>query len=407
MAVETIARTHVGERLPTAFVGRQPILRHDSELFAYELLFRDGDMTALDGCIATANVLTNSLLEIGLDRIAGKAKVFVNVTRNLLLNGDMSCLPPERFVLEILEDVRPDPEVLHSVSRLSDEGFTIALDDYFHQCDMQPLVELADIVKLELPAIDKQDVASQVGRLKDSGLVVLAEKVETQEEFQRCRDCGCDLFQGYFFCRPQLMSQRKPDANSQGVVRLLAELSDPEISLDRIESLLETDPSLCYRVLRYVNSASVRTTHEIGTIGHAITIMGIAKIRSLAAMMLMADVGEQKPNELLNVAMIRAKACEILSRALGLGNPDQAFTAGMISTFDGLLDMEIQDVVEMLPLSSDLNEALIRKSGDIGKILEYVLSHERGDLLPDNVIHHVQEAVVSATIWVADTVVQI
>ena len=384
----------------TAFVGRQPILSRDMDLYAYELLFRDGDpsLAMSDGSAATANVLINSLMEIGLDRVAGSARVFVNVTRDLLLNGDMSFLPPRRFVLEILEDVKPEKEILESVQRLSDDGFTIALDDYFHQKELLPLVELADIVKIDLPMIADDALESQIQRLVDDGKRVLAEKVETHEQFNACKEHGCELFQGYFFCRPQLMERRKLNHTSQSLLQVLAELNDADISLDRVEGMLATDASLCFRLLRYVNSANVATEREISTIRHAATVVGIARIRSLATMMLMSEMSSDKPPELMNIAMIRAKTCEYLSQRLRICDPQQAFTTGLVSAFDALLDDTMSTVVEMLPLANELNDALLHRQGELGMLLSCALNEPCDDVSASLVC----EANTAATIWVTE-----
>jgi EAL and modified HD-GYP domain-containing signal transduction protein len=303
---------------------------------------------------------------------------FVNATRNFLVSGDISWWPQGRIVIEVLEDIEPDQRVIDSLRRLRSQGYTIALDDYVYREDLDPLVQLADIVKLDLPLIPKDDLARQIKHLQSHKVEVLAEKVETYDDFQLCKDLGCDYFQGYFFCRPRLVSHPKLQSNRAAVLHLLVALQDPDISATRIEALLETDATLCYRVLRYVNSAQFAPVEKVESVRHSAALMGISRIKSFAAMILMASISDRKPAELFNVAMTRAKTCEILARQMGADRPDRLFTIGMVSAFDALLDMPMTEVIDLLPLAADMNDAILNGSGRMGEILACVLEHEAG-----------------------------
>ncbi len=391
-----------------AFVGRQPIFTTEQSVFAYELLFRSGDQTAAvieDGDQATASVLLGAFADIGLDPLVGGKRAFINLTRNLVLGRNLACLPPERVVLEILEDIGPDAEVIEALEELSDQGYMIALDDFVFHPDLQPLIELADVVKLEYPSVPANQLQQHVDHLRGSGVkTVLAEKIETRDEFQRCRDLGCDLFQGYFFCKPQVLSGRKVHSNVASLIRLVSELQSPEITTGRVEELIQTDPTLSYRLLRFVNSAGNATSRKIESLRQATTLMGIARLRSLASMLLLTSIDEKKPRELTNVAMIRAKMCETLAQLAGESRLDQYYTLGLFSVLDAMLDQPMAEVVELLPLAAEMNDALMGRGGPLGKVLDQVIKFEAGELPPEDgeSFQRTSYAYCEALCWMAE-----
>ncbi len=364
------------------FLGRQPIFTAELEVFAYELLFRSGADTVtadvMDGDEATASVVLNLLTDIGLERVVDDKRAFINMTSNLLLRADLACLPAERIVLEVLEDVDPTPEIIAAVRRLAAAGFTIALDDVVYRHELEPLIEVAHIVKVDLPRVPTGELSEHVAALSRYGVQLLAEKVETQAEFDECRQLGFHLFQGYFFCRPQILSERRVAGSELAVMRLLAELQDPGITPDRIENLLNIDPTLSFHVLRLVNSSASGLERRIESIRHAAIVMGVQRIRSLASMMLLASVAQSKPRELLQVALTRAKLCELLARRAGEARYDRPFTVGLLSVLDAILDRPMAEVVALLPLAPDMNDALIDRSGPLGELLQTVLAYEGG-----------------------------
>ncbi len=369
--------------METALVGRQPIFTRRLDIYAYELLFRtsnsnNADIGDGDGDRATASVLLSGLTDIGLDRVVEDKLAFVNATRNFLVSGDISWLPQGRIVIEVLEDIEPDQRVIDSLRKIRSQGYTIALDDYVYREELEPLVQLADIVKLDLPLIPRDDLERQINYLQSQRVEVLAEKVETHEDFLLCKELGCDYFQGYFFCRPRVVSHPTLQSNRAAVLQLLVALQDPDISAARIEALLETDATLCYRILRYVNSAHFSPVESVESIRHSAALMGTSRIKSFASMILMASLADDKPAELFNVAMTRAKTCELLGRKAGTERVDRLFTIGMVSAFDALLDMPMEEVIDLLPLAHDMNEAILNHSGRMGEILCCVLEHEVG-----------------------------
>ncbi|MEM6471799.1 MAG: HDOD domain-containing protein [Planctomycetota bacterium] len=367
--------------MATALVGRQPILRPDGSVFGYELLFRRHGATAAcidDGDRATADVFLQSMIDIGLENLVGEKLAFINLTRNLVLSDQLLCIPAGRVVLEILEDIEPDDDVIAAVSKLVAAGHVIALDDFVYSPRLDPLIELADIVKIEYPAIPTDALEPHIRELRDRGVkTILAEKIETHEDFKRCEALGCDLFQGYYFSKPQIVEGRKLPEATIGVVRLVSELQNPDITLARVEQLLESDPALSFRLLRFVNSAQAGTERRVESLKQATALMGLAKLRSLASMMLLSSLNENKSEELIQTAMVRARMCERLAELAGSDRLDRFFTLGLFSVLDALLDLPMRSVVESLPLSSEINEALTDGSGELGETLLHVLSHER------------------------------
>ena len=363
-----------------AFLCRQPIFTASLEVFAYELLFRSGQAgnaaMVQDGDQATASVVLNLLTDIGLERVVDDRPAFINMTRNLLLNADLSCLPPERIVLEVLEDIEPDEEVLAAVRRLAEAGFTIALDDVVYRKELEPLIELADIIKVDLPQIPLDELPTHVAALQRHSVKLLVEKVETQEEFDLCKQLGFSYFQGYFFCKPQILSERRVGGNQVAAMRLLSELQDPAITPEKVEDLLRMDPTLSFQVLRFVNSSSNGLSNPIESIRHAAVVMGVQRIRSFASMMVLRAAGDAKPLELMNVALTRAKLCELVATRMGETRTERPFTVGLLSVLDAVLDRPMNEVIELLPLSEDINAALLEHTGSLGRILESVMEYE-------------------------------
>ncbi len=369
--------------METSFVGRQPIFDDGLGVYGYELLFRtvtEDTATVTDGNQATTNVILNSLTDIGFESLVGSTHAFINLTRGILLNEDLSVLPADQVVLEVLEDIEPDPPVLEALNELRSDGYTIALDDFIYSESLEPLIELADLVKIEFPLTPPSELPQHVARLRELGVeTILAEKVETQDEFALCREAGCDLFQGYFFCRPQVLSGRRVQSSVAALVRLMSELQEPEITAKDVERIIQTDANLSFKLLRFINSANTATNVQIESIQHASALIGIRRLRSLASMMLMDSMDENKPRELITVAMTRAKMCELIAENADQERPERFYTVGLLSVMDAMLDLPMDEVVAMLPLSDEINNALLLHEGDMGSILKSVTDYESGE----------------------------
>ena len=366
-------------------VGRQPIFDRNLKVVAYELLFRGspGDSADIgvedgDGDRATSKVLLHAFTDIGLDALAGKLPVYVNLTRNFC-TGEIE-LPPlqQRVVIEVLEESGCDEALFAGVRRLAEAGFTIALDDFIYHPSLQPLVDIAHVVKIDALALDREALAEHVRLLRPHNVRLLAEKIEDDETLEYCRELGFDLFQGYFLCRPNYISGRRAGANRNNVMHLLVRLRDPELEIRDLESLIAHDLALTYRLLRYVNSPATGVRRKVDSIHGAIMLLGLDAVRNIANLVALSNI-DDKPDELTTVSLVRARMCELLALRLRLPG-GSAFAIGLCSTLDAFMDQPLEEIVADLPLHDDLIAALLHREGEYGAILRAVLDHERGDL---------------------------
>ncbi len=362
-----------------AFVGRQPIFDQHKSVYAYELLFRNGSSTSanvVDGNQASTQVILNTLTEFGLDSIVGKHRAFINLTRELLVDDLIQMLPQKRVVLEILEDVTVDKELVDAVRELSQQGYIIALDDFVYSDDWQPLVEIADIIKLDVMAMADNEIAQQVKFLRGFDTLLLAEKVETMEHFNFLKTLKFDYYQGYFLSKPSIIEGKRTPTNKLSILQLLAKLARAETPHSEIESLITQDVTLSYKILRYINAACFALPRKIASINEAIIYLGLSNIRRFASMMAMTGFNDQ-PHEILLTSLIRARMCELLAEATGQKNTDTYFTLGLFSSLDIMLLMPMVKLVDELPLGEDLTQALLDKDGQLSEALRCVLAYER------------------------------
>ncbi len=379
--IDTAERPTRSEPQTEALVARQPIYETTQRTFGYELLFRNSSTNAAsigDPEQATAQVIVNSFLEIGFDRMVGSTPAFINVTAQFVLSGYCESLPKERVVFEILEDTIPTPALLEALRKLTDDGYRFALDDYTFQPQLTPLIPFCTYIKVDIRQIEREELKHQIHNLRDSGRVLLAEKVETYEEFEFCKQTGFHLFQGYFFCRPKIVSVATIPLNRISICRLLAKLQQPDISMQEVEAIVGEDLSLSYRLLRYINSASIAISKSVQSINHAVRLVGTEQIRLLASLIMLTSLDE-KPRELITTSLVRAKMCELLAVRAGIRVTEPFFTVGLFSALDGFLDCPMTKALELLPLADDIRDALLTHSGDPGKILESVLAYEQAD----------------------------
>ncbi len=363
-----------------AFIGRQPIFDRDIKVYAYELLYRHGfvDKAVIeDDDAASSTVLVNMLLEIGLDSLVGNHKAFCNFTRGFLLQEQDLSFVADRLVVEVLESVAADDEVLAAVRGFIERGHMIALDDFVYREDLRPLVELADMIKIDVMDLGMDGVAQQAELIRQVKPVkLLAEKVETREEFSRCLDMGFDYFQGYFFSKPIVVTGKKLPPARVAMLRLLAELQNPDVSMERVEEIIQQDVNLSVKLLRQVNSSYYNLISEVTSIKHAVVRVGLQHIRTWASVLMMGSVSD-KPDELMTMALIRGKMCEILAQQHKFPDETSYFTVGLFSLLESLLDAPMEHILEGLPLSQAINDALLRGEGTRGQVLRCVQEYEQ------------------------------
>jgi EAL and modified HD-GYP domain-containing signal transduction protein len=388
--------------MPEVFVARQPIFDRDLHVAGYELLFRGNagsEALVADPEGATASVVLNSFTEIGLEQIVGAKPAWVNVSREFVLSGLAGTMPPAVVGLEILEDELLDERFVHALIDLKRQGYRLALDDFVYSVSAERLLTLVDMVKLDLLALGREGLAREVARLKPYGATLLAEKVESYEDHAYCAELGCDLFQGFFFCRPELMHNRKIVANRAAMLEVVAALQDPSVQLARLEHMIGRDIALSFRLLRYINSAFFGLRFEISSIGQALALLGVQNLRRWATLSVLASVDGKTP-ELTVTALVRARFCERAGAQLAGPRPGELFTLGLFSVIDALMDAPIEDVVAMIPFPADMREALIARRGEKGALLDCVTALEVGDFdRAQRLVRGAGEHYVEALMW--------
>jgi len=366
------------------FIARQPIFNRKQEVFGYELLFRQGldnFFNYHDQDQAAERVIGDSATLFGIETLTRGKKAFINLTRRALLNDYPTLLPRDMTVLELLETVKPDEEVLKACRSLKDKGYTIALDDFVYDPSFDPMLELVDLIKIDFLNTKSSERRALFKRLAPMGKRFLAEKVETQEEFQEALDIGYHYFQGYFFSKPVILSRRQLSSNKLNIFRVLKEIHAPGMNFNALEEIIRQDLTLTYRLLRYINSAFFGLNSEVRSIKHALVLLGQDEIKKWATLVSLGAMSNHKPMELMLNAAVRGKMCE----ALGVksGHEKQAsdfFLLGLFSVIDAILDRKLVDVLEDLPLARELKKALIRVTvNPYRTALEIVLAYERGD----------------------------
>lgn len=359
-------------------MARQPILDRSQKVFGYELLFRNGieDYFNADPELAARSMLDSSLL-FGLNTLCHNSRAFVNCTREILLRDLVTLLPPTQTVVEILESVEPEDRVTAACKRLKESGYLIALDDFAPNDVRAPLCELADFIKIDIRATTVEERAGLLRRFGSKKCKMLAEKLETPHEFYQSRSMGFTYFQGYFFCRPELIVGREVPANRLRYLRLLEMVSRPEIDLRELETLLKQEASLCYRLLRYLNSPIFGFSLEIKSIRHAMAILGERELRRWIRLVVTVSAAEQGCSELVLMGLTRARFCELLSPRLRSKN--DLFLMGLLSVMDAILQIDMTSVLAQVPVDHETKAALLGQPGSLRPLYQLMLAQESGE----------------------------
>jgi len=367
--------------MPHYYIGRQPIFDNSLEVFGYELLYRAHDtegVVNVDGDQATSQVLLNSFMEMGLNELVGDHKAFVNLTRHFVVNHELIPSASEQLVLEILEDIDGDAEVVEAVAKLKEKGYAIALDDFIFRESLRPLIELADIIKIDILALNREELQSYVTELRRYPLQLLAEKVETHDDFDFCKGLGFDLYQGFFLCKPKTLKGRRAPSNRVTTMQMLAKLQDPELEIPELEKVISLDITLSYKLLRYINSAAFSLRNKIESIHHAIVYLGLHEVKNWASLIALANIND-KPSELFVTTLTRARMCELMSEHTGVGNKGSAFIVGLFSTLEAIMDAPMEELLKDVPVVPEVSDALLKKRGTYADMLRTTIAYERGE----------------------------
>ncbi|MCJ8273859.1 MAG: HDOD domain-containing protein, partial [Psychrosphaera sp.] len=386
-------------------LARQPIFDNDLNTYAYELLFRsdlsnESGVTEFNGDLATSQVINHTFMEFGIERVLGNKLGFINLTRAFLTGEIPIPFDNKQLVLEILEDIVVDDEIINAVKKLSAQGFTIALDDFIYHEDLKPLIALADIIKIDLLALTEQELIEHVEILKQEKVKLLAEKVETEAQYQLCKQLGFDYYQGYFFCKPTLLDDKPLPDNKVAALRLLNSLQDPDSTIDEIESLISQDISLSFKLLRCLNSAAFALPKKVESLRQGVVYLGLKTIKSWATIIAFSGI-ETSTSELMSTALIRAKMAESLAPAFNC-DANTGFMAGLFSPLDAMLLKPMPELLKTLPMEENIKAALEEFEGELGQLLLFIISYEQGDLavVPKNIsIAELNQTYLTATEW--------
>jgi EAL and modified HD-GYP domain-containing signal transduction protein len=364
------------------FVARQPILDRSLRVFGYELLFRSGWDNAFhgtDGDQATSVVLTGAYTLDGLERLTGGQPAFVNFTSRLLTLNLAALFPADWLIVEILEDVVADDELMAACSAIKQAGYRLALDDFVYRPDREPFLDMADIVKIDFRKTEVSERRSIAARVKAKGASLLAEKVETRQEFHEAFDEGFNYFQGYFFSRPRVISGHDIPAWSAQSLRLIREIQKSMLDFESVARIIRQEVSLTYKLLRYINSPFFGIRDKTSSVERAMALLGEEHIRKWLWLNCLSIMSRDGPVELARMSFIRALFCEYLAENMGLAEmKTQFFLAGLFSLIDTILARSIKDVLSDLPLPDEVVEAIQSRSGPLGACLDLAVAYERG-----------------------------
>ncbi len=344
-------------------VARQAIFDRRLKVYGYELLFRpcrDCSSSGTNDSAATLQVITNSFFSIGLERLLAGTRAFINFPQELLTDARIFSLPASNTVIEILETVRPEPAVVNACRVLREKGYVLALDDFSHLKGWDRLANLVSIIKVDFRVTTEAQQQALVERYSGRGACMLAEKIETQEEFERASKMGYHYFQGYFFARPVIVSRREISGSKLGYLRILREIHRPELELFALEALIQREVSLASKLLRYINSSIFGWINPVHSIRQALALLGEQEIRNWVSLATLPTLASDKPDELIRTALLRARFSELLAQWAGLGHRKaDLFLIGLFSMLDAMLGRSLTEILGEMRLGGDIADALL------------------------------------------------
>ncbi|MCW8399996.1 HDOD domain-containing protein [Legionella sp. PATHC038] len=364
-------------------LARQSIYDRDRLVKAYELLYRDGhstvahvdnlDLKAGDG--ATSSVITQLFTNLNMEDVIGNKLAFINFTYNHLVNQVPKLLPKNQIIIEVIENIQIDDQLIRSLIDLSKAGYKIALDDFIYTEQIVPLIQVADIIKIEVLHQNKHQIQKQLSLLQNFKGRLLAEKIENRNQFNDCMELGFDYFQGFFLSKPDPLRGQAITENRAHLIRLFGELNDPAVAIEHIENLILQIPKLSYRILRLVNSVALYHGKKIESILDAIKLLGIVCIRNWMGLLMLSSINDVEL-DLLERTLIRAKMCENLANIQCKSDSHLAYTVGILSTLDAILHEPMESLLAKIQLSTQLNNAILYFEGELGSILRIVMDYE-------------------------------
>jgi c-di-GMP-related signal transduction protein len=363
------------------FVARQPIFNRNKKIFAYELLFRSGMSNAfpgLDGSIATSSLLSTSFFTVGIERISGGRKSFINFTEELLLRGTPMLFPNSKIMVEILETVQPTEEIVEVCKGLRNKGYGLVLDDFVYALKFEPLIQLSKIIKVDFRLTPLAEIEKLVQYLSNYPCKLLAEKIETYDEFQKALSMGFVYFQGYFFAKPEILKNKEIPPSKLAILQLIADINTAEFDVVALEKLINQDVSISFKLLTYLNSAYFKRMQPISSIRQAIAFLGETGFRLFVSLIATSRLADDKPDELIRASIIRARFLEQIGKEVNMAS-SEFFMLGLFSLLDAMLDNSMEYLVGKLPLTNDMNDALVSRKGKLYPFLRLVETYESGN----------------------------
>ncbi|MGL1957035.1 MAG: HDOD domain-containing protein [Colwellia sp.] len=373
-----------------SYIARQPILNLKQDTVAFELLFRDGEINCfpnIDPNKATSKIIVDNQFNLGIEEVTGDLTAYINFHADALIYHFPEFLDPKKIVVEILEDVPVSDELLNACKLLKEKGYTLALDDHDFDEKWDVFLPFIDIIKVDILDVSIIDISRYLARLKNYNITLLAEKVETLKSFEQLKMLGFTLFQGYFFAKPEMLKKKNILLSKQYILDLMEHASRKEFNFEAISEIFSRDLGLTYKLLRFINSPGYGPTKEISSLKHALIYIGDLELKKFIALLVLADLNENKPNEIMRMSLVRARFCEKISVIKkDSENPPKAFLTGMLSHIDGVLDQGINEVMNILPVHQDIKNALVKKDNYLAKYIALSFAIENGNWLLTRII---------------------
>lgn len=368
-----------------AYVARQPILSRKKQTIGYELLFRDGESNAfpnIEANQATSRLLVENFMSTGCNPALESPRSFINFPQESLISLVPTAFPKRKIVVEVLETCTPNDELFSAIKHLHRMGYIIALDDFSLDAAWDRFLPYSHIVKLDIMQLGIETACKYVKQRKLQGCKrhYLAERVETNDEFQQAFDAGFHFYQGYFFSKPQIIKNRVVKPEELLTMQLFQEVCRTEVNFVRIEQLIAQDVSLSYQLLKFVNTASARLENPISSFKQALVYLGEEQIKMFVTLIATAHAAINKPKELYKQSLVKGRFCELMICRIQNGTPGQeAFIVGLFSLLDALLDRKLDDVLEQLSLTKEIKQAILLRAGLLGSMLALYESIDAGD----------------------------
>lgn len=368
--------------LMDVFLARQPIFDARKKVFAYEILYRNSLINSFshtNADAASANVIINAFVTFGIENLTGNKPAFINFTENLINLEIATIIPKESVVIEVLETVEANQTTIETCRRLKSMGYALALDDFVYKPEYEPLIALADIIKIDFTISSRREIEQLMNKAKNYPITFLAEKVETYEEFNAAKELGFSLFQGYFFSKPEVLTSKQITPVQASYLQLIGAISQTGIDFNKLEAVIAKDLSLVYSLLRLINSAAFGIKQKIVSVKHALIMLGESELRKWMALLALQNLSRNKPDELIRLSLIRAKFAEVLAEKTPCkGKPEVLYLAGLFSLLDVILDKPLADILTELHAADGLRNCLLNPGDSTGEVLRLIIAYEQG-----------------------------